>query len=355
MLGLGIDIFKNKNLGGAPSSITLNSSGSTSSPLVGDVLYIESTYISTTASLQDYASTTYTFKRDGVDITTSSYASQYILTSTDVGTIISVTVQIVEQSGAIQILSDSLSGAVSGSGWCLGDLQTTYEGLWDMTDLSYPKLQLFDETDGIEIARVKCLLGNGIDFKPEQSGHNFKWDSTNVGVGNYVTTRGSLYKPLTDFDATEGTMFFKFYIPNSLSGSTYFLQYFGASNESCLYDPLSSRYRVELAGVRADFSAQPGDTVVAILRWSDVAFTTLNAVTNRKTEVYVWSTYGGSPKYSYANNLSNVLTGATPDWGHAASTTEFKPSYFTFHYMGWCNTKATDSEMTTIMEGLKAL
>jgi len=358
MYGYGYK-YSNQRSGGAasPSSIEFKSSGDINSPVVGDVLFVEMIYQSMGESLQDYTNTTITYKRDGSPITLQSGATQYILTDSDVGSVFSVEVVVVEQDGTIQpAITSSNTGAVTGSGWSLGDLQDTFEGLYDMRESAYPKLQLYDLVDGIEVARVKNLLGNGQDFKPDQSGQNLKFYSANAGVGGTsATQRGSLYKPTSDY-STEGVMFFKFYIPMGIPNTAIFpLRYFGASQEYWSYSANPVIYRIEVSGARADFSAQPGDTVVLLFRWSDTFFTTLDGVANRKFEVYTWSTYAGAPKYVHVNNASNLFSGATPVYGHGGTTPKFFPGLLPIHVMGWRPEFATDAEMNTLMTELQNL
>lgn len=356
--GFGFDsMMWSGSSGNAYSLATLGSSGDVNSPLVGDVLFVETVYGSSSGTLQDYTNTVLTFKRNGTPITLQSGATQYIISQVDIGATLSVDVQIAEQDGTIQpTITQTLGGVVGGSGWSLGDLQDTFEGLYDMRESAYPKLQLYDLVDGIEVARVKNLLGNGQDFKPDQSGQNLKFYSANAGVGGTSgTQRGSLYKPTSNY-SSDGVMFFRFYIPMGIPNTAIFpLRYFGASQEYWSYSANPVIYRIEVSGARADFSAQPGDTVVLLFRWSDTAFTTLDAQANKKFEVYTWSTYAGAPKYVHVNNASNLFAGATPVYGHGGTTPKFFPGLLPIHVMGWRPIFATDAEMNTLMTELQNL
>lgn len=159
--------------GNTYSTATLNSSGDINSPLVGDVLFVEIIYGSSSGTLQDYTNTVLTFKRNGLPIITQSGATQYIISQADIGSTLSVDVEIVEQDGTIQpTITQALGGVVGGSGWSLGDLQDTFEGLYDLREKVFPKIQLHDAVNGIEISRivyfklkVKCIHRNSLAGK----------------------------------------------------------------------------------------------------------------------------------------------------------------------------------------------
>lgn len=342
----------------ATSSITLRSTGNVNAPVPGDLLYVETSYVSEGTSLQDYSATSYTWKRDGSPITLDSTATQYMVTAADNGAVISVDVDIVEQDTTAQsTLTASCGGASIGTTWKIGEIQTNFKALYDCTDNTFPKLQLYDDSDTTSIARIKSVLGNNIDLKPEQNGQIINYNALGFVSGD-ANRRNSWLKGIEGFDGSNVTIFFRFKVPDPFDNQVYLLRYFGVTNRQLLMDTIPGRYRVDLNGLRtANDSILPGDEITLIIRMSDTPFTTINAVPNRYTEIYMRQDDGITVTEHFVNNqFVNYWTGSSWDIGHGSTTTgKFWPEELEIKAWGISDTLISDTVMNDMITNLPNL
>lgn len=337
------------------SSITLLSTGSLSSPSVGDILYFDKDYISTTSNLEDYTSTgtQIVFKRDGVSIPLINGATQYIITQDDIGTVISLEVTIKEQGGSIQpVLTGTTTGVVTGSTtWTIGELQTTYEALYDMTRNDYPAIQRHSTDTPTDVYKVRSLNGTRVDLKSPQQSNIMSFDTTNNYIFGAANGRMQFSQSITNYDGVNASFFFRFTMG---SADMWPFRFMGDTNRylQCENAPTN---RFEIPGIRtANDILYDGDEVIVILRFSDTPFTTINGVTGQRTEFYIKIISGTTPGEHYYDSTVNLMSGANHSHGFELSATTMQTGTAPFYKYGMSASFMSDTDMNNLITDLTA-
>ena len=355
MYGYGFDSTFNalNNTASSASSITLKSTGDADNPVVGDVLYFSKVYASTDGSLEDYSATTVVFKRDGVAITLLTGAKQYNVVQADIGAELSLEVAIKEQGGTTQdTLTDTCANVVTGSGWLIGELQDSFEALYDTTRNVFPIIQRHASDEANEVYKLKSLVGNQVDLKAPQLGNIYWYDT------DHVTAAGSgrMYftNPVEGWDGTAGAMFFKvklitpsldFWLYRYMGATTRYLTYYNTPHE-----------KLEMNGITAGANTlQDGDEVIIIQRFSDTAFTTKEPVASQKTEFYFRVDDGVTPVEHHYDAATNLLSGSDFSFGYGAGATAFWTTSSEVKAAGFSSSFLSDADMDDLLTYLIAL
>lgn len=335
------------------SSATLKSSGDVALPVVGDVLYLDVNYVSAATDSQDYVNTVIDFKRDGVSIPLILDATQYCITQHDIGALITCDLTIHEQGGNIQSTIVLTTGAnVTGAAvWTLGELQTTFDGLYDLSANEYPRIQKHSVDTPTDTYRFKSLSGNSIDMKAPQQGNIFAYDIAGKFINGAGSAKLSWMKPLP-FN-NEVSMFFKF---TAIAVDMYLYRYMGALNKYFLYDNQVGRNRLEINGIRtADEIVQTGDIVTTVLRFSDTPFTTKQGIAGQKTEFYIHVDRGGVITEHFYDAAANYMLGADFSYGFGTTDTSSQTGATPLKAIGMSSQFMNDTDYANLLTYLIAL
>ncbi len=333
----------------------LKSSGDLHSPQVGDILYFEHFYKSVTGNLQDYENTVIEFKRDGVVIPLVTGAKQYIIQQADIGSMISLSLTIKEQGGHTQsVVTESCFSSVSGSGWTFGDIQSQFESIFDFTVNEYPRMQRYCEDDGVNLTKVKSLTGTDIDLKYADNVDRIEYSLANLNC--FAPNVSSLFftNEMTDWDGSNGTMFFKFQLPSTV-GTFDLFKNFGTTDIELVHNNVSNRLELSGGVNSPDNSVNPDDELIVIIRFSDTAFTTIEPVAGQKTEMYIRTDDGAIVTEFHVDSVTNSMNGSDHDYSWLTGKTKISFQDMEVKAIGFSTRKINDTDFNNLLTHLIAL
>lgn len=331
------------------SSLVIKSSSDVDNPAVGDILYFELDYVSSSDKLQDYTSTgtTIVFKRDGAPITLIDEATQYVVTQDDIGAVLSLEVTPKEQGGLVQsALSGTYTNAVTGSAsWTLGELQTKFAGLYYPNENVYPRIQRHKAEDSTSVYKIKSINGNSIDVVAPQAGNISSFDAGSNSISGAGSAKLRFIKDIASYNADTFTYFCRF---KAVNIDTFFFRDMGLGNRLFLDVPQN---RIEFDGLRtADGTVNTGDEAILIVRTNSTPFTTINGVASQKTEIYLKIISGTTPGEFHQQGASEFITSFT--YGFSGGVTEIATGTTPIKAFGFSTEFLNDSDMTNLINYL---
>lgn len=330
------------------SSLELKSTGDILNPVVGDVLYFEYVYDSIGNSLQDITGSSIVFKSAGTPVSLLSIATQYIIQESDVGNTIELEYTIKEQSGSTQATLQQSTGVVTGSGWGLGNIQTSFEAIYELNSLGFPKIQQHDTGSLTDVYKLRSLNGTGVDVKAPQKGNFFSFNIDHIeGVG---ASRSFFDNPIPNWNGSNATIFFKGTLP---ANNMWFYRFMGATTRYLSWT--NSTGKLEVNGISATGVASAGDEVIIILRYSDDPFTTKEPVAGQRTEMYIRVDDGVTPVEHYYDTTINQMAGSDFSYGWDGGSTAIWTTSAELKGFGFSTQFLSDSEWDNLKNYLISL